>query len=163
MEFGAATQSLPGPQAAGIFAGVVDQCDGEMMLALKLAQEAEQWSDLAGVVLVDGVQAHKRVEHEQRGIGFLDGFAQLLAAGRVVQTQPCGGDDEQRQVFQSEAAGGGDACESFAHDVQRVFGGKEQHPGGASDREAAEALGAGSDRDGQIEGEKGLAARARRR
>ena len=50
------------------------------------------------------------------------------------------------------------ALEPPAHDVERVLGGVEQNATGAPHREAAQARGAGRDRDGKVERKEGFAA-----
>ena len=50
------------------------------------------------------------------------------AIGGQIQAQRGRGDDLHVQIDESAAGGRADALEACAHDVQRVFGGIEQHP-----------------------------------
>ena len=43
---------------------MVDDGDGELMLALEVAQKGEQGSDLGGRILVDAMQADEGVEDQ---------------------------------------------------------------------------------------------------
>src|SRR3972149_1955609 len=63
-------ESRGGPAAAAwAGAGVVDDGDGEVVGALQLAQVAEERGDIAGLVLVDAMEADEGVEQEQaRGL-----------------------------------------------------------------------------------------------
>jgi len=67
VEVAAAAEVLSGVAGAAVLAGVVDDDDGEVVLALQLAQVGEQARDVAGVVLVEPVQAYEGVEQEHAG------------------------------------------------------------------------------------------------
>ena len=62
MKFRAAAQLLARPATPTSLLGVVHDDDGELQAPLKIAQVAEQRCYLCGVVLVDAVQADKRIE-----------------------------------------------------------------------------------------------------
>ena len=62
------------------------------------------------------------------------------------------------EVCKLDARGGADALEPAAHDMQGILGRVQQHPTRPGDREAAQAGGAGGDRDSQVQGKEGLAA-----
>ena len=114
--------------------------------------------DLGDVVLVDAVQSHERVEdHKPRADSF-DRLHQPLAVGAMVEAQ-CG-DVDDGDVEGLEAGVGGlcDALEPGAHDVAGVLGGEQQDGARLVGGEAAQARDAGGDRDGEVEGEEGLAA-----
>jgi hypothetical protein len=81
----------------------------------------------------------------------------LTAVGGLVDSHG-GGDDVHVEVFELAGRGGTDALEPPAHDMQGILGCIQQDPARPGDGEAAQAGGAGGDRDGQIQGEEGLAA-----
>jgi hypothetical protein len=60
-------QRLAAAFMRGAFAGVVHEGNRGVQLPLERAQEAEQWSDLASDVLVDGVQGHGGIKDEEFG------------------------------------------------------------------------------------------------
>ncbi len=63
-EVARAAQALTWLRGRAILARVVDDHDGEVELALQLAQVAEQRGDLSGIVLVDAMQPYEGVKHE---------------------------------------------------------------------------------------------------
>lgn len=58
-----------------IFAGMVYDKDGDVVLALERAEVAEQGGDFAGIVFIDPVKTNKGVEHEQAWPELADGGA----------------------------------------------------------------------------------------
>ena len=81
MEFAGAAQGLAGTAGVGVLAGVMNQEDGQLELALEFAQVGEQRGDLGGVVLIDPVQADQGIEDQQAGLELLDGVGEALAVG----------------------------------------------------------------------------------
>ena len=57
VEFAGTALGLAGAAGLGFFAGVVNQQDGQLELALEFPQIREQRRDLGGVVFIDPVQA----------------------------------------------------------------------------------------------------------
>jgi hypothetical protein len=72
----------PGVQL-GALAGMVDEEDGAVEVALEVARIGEQGGDLGGGIFIEAMQAHKGIEDEERGAQGLDGGAQarLIAGG----------------------------------------------------------------------------------
>ena len=158
MQFGGAAQGLSGAGVGGALAGVVHEQDGGVELALELAQIGEHRRDLGGGVLVDAMQAHEGIEHEQRGPQGRDRLAQAGLVLGQIQTEGRRGDDLEVEGLEPDVGGAGNAHEARAHDVERVFGGEEQHAPGAGRAEAPQTRRAGGDGDGHVEGEERLAA-----
>jgi len=131
---------------------------GEAVLPLQGAQVREERCDFAAGVLIDAMQAHEGIEHQQAGCQLRDGFIETRAIGRLIEPYGWCGDHVNVEIFQITRRGGADALESSAHDMQGVFCGVEQDAARTRHREAAQARRAGSDGDGQIQGEEGLAA-----
>ena len=67
VQLGGAAQGLAGAEVGGALAGMVDEEHGAGEVPLELAQGGEHGGDLGGHVLVDAMQAHEGVEHEERG------------------------------------------------------------------------------------------------
>ena len=130
----------------------------ELVLALQGAKVREQRRDFAAGVLVDAVQAHERIEHQEARFQLRNGVFEALAVGGLVDAQRRSGDDMHVQVFELTACRGTDALEPAAHDMQGILGRVQQHSPRPSDGEAAQAGGAGRDRDSQVQGEEGFAA-----
>ncbi len=76
MEFAGTAQGLSGAAGLGVFAGVMNQHDGQLELALEFPQIREQPGDLGGVVFIDPVQADERVQDQQDGPELLDGLGE---------------------------------------------------------------------------------------
>ena len=124
----------------------------------QVTQEGEQRCDIAADILIDAVQAHERVEHEQPWLQPGDGLVEAGAVGVEIEAQAGGGDHLDVEFGESGAGGDTDAFEAATDDMERVLGRIEQDAAGALHREAAQAGGAGGDGNGQIEGEEGFAA-----
>ena len=142
----------------GALAGVVHEQDGGVELALEVAQVREHRRDLGGGVFVDAVQAHERIEHEQRRLQGRDRLAQAILVLGQIQAEGRGGDDLEIEGLKHDASGPGNTRQARAHDVERVFGGEEQHAPSAGGAKAPQTRRAGGDSDRQVEGEKRLAA-----
>jgi hypothetical protein len=99
---------------AAVLARVMDDEHGDVELALEGAEVAEQGGDLAGVVLVDAVQAHERVEHEQPGCEAANGSAQARLVASAIEAKDRNGDDVDRRAGQLEAARATDALTTGA-------------------------------------------------
>ena len=153
----APAQGLPGPGGAAL-SGVMDEHDGGGEAALDVTQEAEDGGDLGDGVLVDAVQAHQRVEHDEPGPDALDRLDQALAVRAMVEAQRRHVDDGDVEGLEVGAGGARDTLEPGAHDVAGVFGGEQQDGSCLAGGEAAQAGHAGGDRDGEVEREEGLAA-----
>ena len=102
VQIGAAAQRQTGilPCALG---HVVDEDDGDIMLTIELAQEAEQPGDVGGTVFVQAVEPHERIEQQQLGLQGGEGVVQGVSVLLQVEAQAGGGDDveiesNQRQV-----------------------------------------------------------------
>ena len=131
---------------------------GELVLTLQGAKVGEQRRHFAAGVLIDAVQAHERIEDQEARLELCDGVFEALAVGGLVDSHRGGGDDMNVQILQIAPGGGADTLEPAAHDVQGILGRVQQHPAGTCDGEAAQARCARGDRDGQVQGEEGLAA-----
>ena len=158
VEFGRSAQGLTGSDGSGALPGMVDDGDGCGMASLQFAQEGEQRCHVAADVLVDAMQAHKRIKDQEPRLEGGDGLLETRAVGLEIETQAGCGDHLDVEFGETGAGGGADAFKASADDMQRVLGGIEQDPTGPRDREAAQAGDSGGDGDGQIEGEEGFAA-----
>ena len=52
MEFTGAAQGLPWTAGVGVFAGVMNQEDGQLKLTLQFPEKGEKCSDLGGIVFI---------------------------------------------------------------------------------------------------------------
>ena len=158
VEFAGAAQGLARAGGVGVLAGVMNQEHGQLELALQLAQEGQEASDLGGVVLIDAVQTDQGIEDEQAGLALLDGVGEELAIGRRVQSQGGGGDDFDGQGLEGNLGGSGDAFQPLADDGQGVLGGKEQDVSGACHRILAQAGPARGDAHGDVQRQEAFTA-----
>lgn len=157
MELGRAAQSLAVAEAAGALLGVVDDNDGELMLALEVAQKGEQGSDLGGRVFIAAMQADEGVEDEQARPESGDGVFEAEAVGGQIEAHGGGGDDLEVEVAERDASGGADAVEAETDDLEGVLSGVEQDATWGGHGEAAQARGAGCDGDGEVKSQERLA------
>ena len=152
MELGGAAQGLAGADVASALLGVVDDDHGDGVAALQLSQIGEQRRHLTAGVLIDAMQTHEGIEHQQARLQVGDGVVEASAVGREIQSHGGCGDDLDVEIGKAEAGGGADAVEPPAHDVERVLGGIEQNAAGAWHAEATQARNAGRDRRGVLGG-----------
>jgi hypothetical protein len=118
---------LAGTGIAGAFPGMMDDQHGNAVSTLQFAQIGEQRRNLAAGVLVDAVQAHEGIEDEQAWLQSGHGLGEVVAIGIEVEADSGRGDDLDVEIGECDAGGITDAIETASHDVQRVFGGVEQH------------------------------------
>ena len=78
VEFTGAAQGLPWTAGVGVFAGVMNQEDGQLKLTLQFPEKGEKCSDLSGVVFIHPVKTDQGVQDEQGGAQSLDGLGQTL-------------------------------------------------------------------------------------
>ena len=157
VELGGAPQSLPGAEMGRALARVVDQEDSRAEAALKPAQEAEKRRHLGGGVLIDAVQAHEGIEDEEPRVERRYGVAESEAVIDEVESQAWDADHVDVEAIERDAGRLGEALQAIAHQGQSILGREQQHRAGLLGREAAQAGGAGGDRDGEVESEEGLA------
>src|SRR5580658_6659832 len=103
-EVAGAAEALPRVSHRAVLAGVVDDEHGDVVGALQLAEIAEERGDLAGVVLVDAVQSHERVEDEEPRCVPGHGVAEPSLVVVAVETEGGGEDEVHGQCGKLEAA-----------------------------------------------------------
>ena len=87
VEFAGTAQGLARAAGVGVFAGMMNQQDGQLELALEFAQVREQPGDLAGVIFIHPVQSDQWVQDQQDGPELLDGVGEARAVGGSVQPE----------------------------------------------------------------------------
>ena len=87
VEFAGTAQGLAGTAGVGVLAGVMNQEDGQLKLALQFPEVGEQRGDLGGVVFIDPMQPDEGIQDQEDGLELLDGVGQALAVGRGVQPE----------------------------------------------------------------------------
>jgi hypothetical protein len=98
VEVPGAAETLAGlPAGAAVLAGVVDDEDGDVEVALERAEIAEEGGDLPSVVLVDAVEADEGIEHEQARMGTPCGPGQAVLIAALVDAQGGLDDDIEGQ------------------------------------------------------------------
>jgi len=102
VEFGCAAQCLSGPGGGCTLFGVVDNDDGNAMLALQLAKKAKKRSDLAGSIFVDAMQADERIEDEQTRCKTGNCVRKRAAIGLPIEPQGGHGDHLDIELFECE-------------------------------------------------------------
>ena len=104
MELGGAAQGLAGADVASALLGVVDDDHGDGVAALQLSQIGEQWRHLTAGVLIDAMQTHEGIEHEQARLQVGDGVVEASAVGREIQSHGGCGDDLDVEMWSASSA-----------------------------------------------------------
>jgi len=154
VEVAASAERLAGLRAsAAIFACMMHDEDGDVVLALQRTEVAEQRGDLTGVVLVDAVQAHEGIKDEETRRVSADGVAQPRLIASAIEAEHGHGDDVDGDAGELGVSSAADASEARFDDRRRVLGHVEEDGPCVVDVEGAEACGARGDGDGEIERE----------
>ena len=82
MELGGAAQGLAGADVASALLGVVDDDHGDGVAALQLSQIGEQRRHLTAGVLIDAMQTHEGIEHQQARLQVGDGVVEASSLRR---------------------------------------------------------------------------------
>ncbi len=157
----------PGPQVRGaaqcltevapaLLAHVVDERDRKLVLTRQRAQEAEQLSNVSSVILVAGMKSHQRIEEQETRREVRDGGGEAFAVARIVEPQRSGGDDVQRDAIDGQVAQRAQGGDALAHARQGILGEEDEDGTRGLDGKSTEAVGAGCDRDSEVEAEPGL-------
>src|SRR5262249_46758769 len=137
------------------FAGVVHEGDRGVQLPLDRAQEAEQRSDLAGGVLVDGVQAHEGIKDEEFGPQGRNRGAERLSVLAAIQPKRRRRNDVDVESREVDTGGIGDAFKALTHDRGGVLRSIEEYGAALPGREVAQAGDSCGNGDGKVESEEG--------
>jgi hypothetical protein len=98
----------------GALAGMVDEGDSGVVVALQGAEIGQERGDLTGGILIDRIQAHKRVEDEEFWLQVGNGGLQGLLMFSAIEAQGGHGDDMDVETFEVDAGGVGDALEALS-------------------------------------------------
>lgn len=100
--------SRPAEGLTGVYGttllGVMDDDDGDVVLALHLAKEGEESGDIGGTIFVDAVKANERIEEEHAG---RVGAECAVDAGTIaveIEAESGSGDDIERNASEVETA-----------------------------------------------------------
>jgi hypothetical protein len=140
----------------GSFAGVVDEEDGGVKLALERAQEGEQGRDSGDRIFVDGMQTDERIEDKEARLGSLDGGLQARTVAVIVEAHDGGGNEVKVEGVELELALVGNGLEALVNDVEGIFSGEEEHTAGPGDTKATQAGSAGGHGGGDVQSEQGF-------
>jgi hypothetical protein len=105
VQLGGSPERLTTALMRGTLTGMMHESDGGMVVALQRAQIGEQRCNLAGEVLIDGVQAHERVEDQQRRTQLRNSGAQRLAVFGAIEPEGWHGDDVDVEGLEVDAGG----------------------------------------------------------
>jgi hypothetical protein len=157
VEVAGAAKSLAGGTPR-VLPGVMDDDDGDVVLALHLAEEGEERGDFRGAVFVDAMKADEGVEQEKARSVLAEGAVDAESVAIEIETQRGGGDDVEGDAREGEASGSRETEESLLDVGGAVFRHVDEGGPRIVDGEAAEAGGVTSNGQGQIEAEPALAA-----
>jgi hypothetical protein len=123
----------------------------------ELAQGREHGRDLGGVILVDALKANVRVQDEQLGSVACEGLSKPVEMLFAVEPERRLEDELDVESVEVCSASTSDAVDALADLFRRVLGSIDEHTTALSDLETIETGSSGSDSDGDIESEPGLA------
>ena len=130
---------------------------GETGAAVRAGRRAG--GDLGGVVFIDPMKSDQRIQDQQAWVGGARRCAARRWRSAGVSSRSEGAVmTSTGKASKANLSGCGDAFQALADDGQRVFGREEQHRCRCGDRELAQAGRAGSDADGQVQGQEAFAA-----
>lgn len=156
-----AAQALASPGGGRVLSGVVDDEHGDVVRALHLTQEGEHGAHLGRAVLIDAVQAHERVEHEQSWAERGERRVQALLIALEIESQARRRDDVDRESLERQPARRAQAAQALLDDSRRVLGEVDQHGPRIAHGEAAEAARCAGDAERELEAEPALVALGR--
>ena len=156
IDLSGAAEGFPRSGSA-ILAGVVDESDGDVEVALQRAQQGEDGGDSARIVFVEGVQADERIEQEEAGPVHLNGPEEAVDVAEHIELEGRFGDEAQIEGVELDSTMASHAVDALPGAVEAVFGEVGEDGTRLLDREGAEARSAGSDTQGEVESEPGLA------
>src|ERR1022692_3819883 len=122
MKFTGTAQGLAWTAGVGVFAGVMNEQDRQVKLALEFPQKGEQRANLRSIIFVYAMQTNQGIQDEQDGLELFDGLGEALTVTGCVQSQRGYGDYFYGQRFEVDLSGASDTFQAPAHDVQLVFG-----------------------------------------
>lgn len=158
VEVTGATERLAGVSTEAAFLGVMDDDDGDVVLALHLAEEREESGDITGAILVDAVQADEGIEEEDARSMGAKGAIDAAAIPVEIEAESGSGNDVERNASEVEPAVEAEAGEAELDVGGSVFGHVDECGSRIVHGEAAEAGGAAGDGECEVEGEPALAA-----
>lgn len=152
-EVAGAAEALSGLASRAVLARVVHDEDGDVMRALQLTQITEQRRDLTGIILIDAVYTHKRIEHEKPRCVLGNGIAETGLVVRAIEPERGRGDEVDGKVRKVEAAVTADTGETRLDDGRGILGHVEQDGADVAALEDAETRRAARDRERHFESE----------
>jgi len=159
IEIGGASQTVTGAAIGGdVLFGMMDKRNRRAGLALEQAEIAEQCSDFARRIFVDGMKPNQRVENEKNGPVKQERGLKPLLIGGAVQAQRIRGDDANVQTGQIEPVMAGQRFQARSKRRLGVFSSVEKHGTWCGYSVSGKACGAGSHRYGDFKRQPGLEA-----
>jgi hypothetical protein len=134
-------------------AQVVYEEDGGLVLALQLAEEAEDIADVCRGVLIGAMKADEGVQHEEPGLDAGQGQRETVTVRVEVEPERRFCDESERQAFEFGSRGPGDAGDTFPDGAGWVLCGVEQDGARIADGEASEGWHSSGDGHREIESE----------
>lgn len=136
---------------------MVDEYDGETESTGEFAQGGEHGRDLGGVILVDALKTDVRVQDEQLGSVACEGLSKPFEMLAPIEPERRLEDELHVESVEVCSASTSDAVDALADLFRRILGSIDEHTTASSDLETIETGSTGSDSDGDIESEPGLA------
>lgn len=144
--------------SAYALAHVVDDEDRDRVLALHLAEEAEERGDVGAAVFVEAVESHQGIEQEELRTASREGPRETLLIGREIEPDGGCGDDVDIESREVERAMHADGTDALTDARERVLGEVDEGRAAIIDGEAIEKGRARCDADGHVEPEPALRA-----
>jgi hypothetical protein len=135
----------------------VDEGDCEVVATVELTEEAEEAGDIGGGVFIEAVKSDEGIEDQEPGLEGSEGVIEGDLIALEVEAETGSGDDVEVEAGEGEAAVVGELVDAVAELGEGVLGEIDDGGSRGIHLEVAEAGGAGSHRDGEVEAEPGFA------
>jgi hypothetical protein len=150
-EVARSAEALSGASAA-VFAGVVDEKDGDAEAALEGAEVGEESGHVGGVVFVQAMEPDERIEHEEARFVLLDGSGETVELGREIEPHVAEIEEVEVDAAEVEPTALGEPGDARTRAGEGILGEVDEDGSGPRHGEAAEGRRAGGDGEREIEG-----------
>jgi hypothetical protein len=143
--------------SARALADVMDEDDGDVEVALDLAQRAEELSDLARRILVERMKAHQGIEEEEARPELGESRTEALEILAAIEAEARDGDHVEIDRGELETTCSRDRLDALPDDSERILCEVNERKPASLDSEVAESGAAARDTQSHVEPEPGFA------
>jgi hypothetical protein len=157
VEVAGAPEGLAGVCPEAALLGVMDDEDGDIVLALHFPEEGEESGDLAGAVFIDAVEPDEGIEEQDAGTVGAEGTIDAGAIAVEIETERGSSDDIERDPCEVESAVEAETGKAELNVGGSVFRHVDEGRPRVVHGEATKAGGVTGNRQSQIQGKPAFA------